>query len=125
MRTAFPVNGSRSTGAKKRADVLMSKIVRARGHCESCGETNPARLQCAHIVSRRFNATRCLEANLLCLCSSCHMRYTEWPLEFANFVVRRIGEPQYEALKRKAQAGAKVDWESTAKALAERWQALT
>lgn len=116
------MKGARSTGAKKRADVLFSRIVRSRGRCEACGRTDS--LQCAHIVSRRFNATRCMEDNAFCLCASCHLRFTEWPLEFAGFVIGRIGEDAYYALKRKAELGGKVDWEAVAAELSARWKGL-
>ncbi len=79
-------------------------------------------LQCAHIVSRRYNATRTDLWNAFCLCAGCHMHFTEWPLEFSDFVIREIGEDAYEALKTKATAGGKVDWAEEAERLGALWK---
>ena len=38
--------------AKKRCDVLFSRIIRAHGRCVRCGSVD--NLQCAHVISRRF-----------------------------------------------------------------------
>ena len=101
---------ARAKGAKGKADALTSKIVRSVGHCESCSSTDY--LQCAHIVSRRYSATRCHLPNLLCLCASCHRRYTDWPLEFNKFVEKKIGLEAYEELKRKAESfKGTMDWD--------------
>lgn len=92
---------------------LHSRIVRSRGRCENCGDAwqaNGSKLECAHIISRRFSRTRTLESNAFCLCSKCHMRFTEWPLEFAEFVVARIGEQAYADLRAVAYSTEKVDW---------------
>lgn len=101
---------SPQTTWKNKATKLHAELVRARGACQNCGTTR--NLQCAHIVSRRFSNTRTLTGNAFCLCAKCHMRFTEWPLEFAEFVVAQIGEDAYEQLKQLALAGGKVDWEA-------------
>lgn len=95
-------------GAKRKADLLASKIVRSRGHCENCQSTRD--LQCAHIISRRYANTRTDLDNLLCLCATCHFRFTDWPLEFADFVEDRIGIALYNSLVAKAGLIAKMDW---------------
>lgn len=97
---------------KAKATTLHSILVRARGACEKCGERDYSKLQCAHIISRRFANTRVDLANAFCLCAKDHMRFTEWPLEFAEFVVSKIGEDGYHALRVKAEATTKVDWEA-------------
>ena len=96
-------------GPKAKATRLHSLVVRSRGKCEACGEADYARLQCAHIIPRRYNATRTDEGNALCLCWTCHRRFTDWPLEWANFVEEKVGLSYYNHLKRKAQAGVKVN----------------
>lgn len=98
---------------KAEATRLHSLLVRARGVCENCGDQwklNGSKLECAHIVSRRYSRTRTDLDNAFCLCSRCHMRFTEWPLEFAEFVTQRIGEHRYRALVEKAHGLGKVDW---------------
>ena len=92
-----------ATTLKNKATTLHAEIVRARGECQSCGETE--NLQCAHIVSRSYAATRTDPANALCLCAGCHMHFTHWPVEFARFVEDTIGIYEYDCLKAKAQLG--------------------
>lgn len=91
---------------KNKATALHSILVRARGRCENCGSTR--NLQCAHIVSRRFAATRTDLENAFCLCAGCHMYFTHWPVEFGMFVEQKIGLSRYEALSAKANAGVKA-----------------
>lgn len=95
-------------GAKGKADKLFSQLIRSRGACESCGERDYAKLQCAHVIRRAYNATRVDTDNAFCLCWTCHRRFTDWPLEFAAFVVSKIGTDAYESLRLKAEAGRKV-----------------
>jgi hypothetical protein len=99
-------------GAKGKATRLHSQLVRMRGLCESCGSTE--NLQCAHIMSRSYNATRTDENNAFCLCARCHWFYTKAPIEFARFTFERIGEPAYDALRLKALVGVRwheSDWQ--------------
>lgn len=103
MSTAKP------KGAKGRADRLASLVVRARGKFESCGTTDYSRLQAAHIHGRRFNATRVDLLNLWALCSSCHWRVDTHADEKLALAERTIGLDAYHALKRKAEAGVKVN----------------
>jgi hypothetical protein len=87
-------------GAKGRATRLHSLVVRARGACENCGRSD--QLQCAHIVTRRRNATRTDEQAAFCLCSGCHMTYTHDPLQWVDFVVSKIGREAYDAIQAKS-----------------------
>lgn len=109
-------------GAKGKATRLHAELVRARGTCESCGSRD--NLQCAHIVSRRYSATRTDLANAFCLCAGCHMRFTEWPMDFAAFVVEKIGVAGYDALKDKAESNPRPWRESDWKTEADRLAAL-
>lgn len=108
---------------KQRATVLHSQIVRSAGQCRSCGKRTD--LQCAHIVSRRYSATRTDLDNAFCLCAGCHMRYTEWPLEFATFVENEIGELAYEKLRAKALEGTRVDWQAEVERLKPLYAAVS
>ncbi len=96
--------------AKNKATKLHSELVRARGHCQNCGESVPSKLQAAHIVSRRYSRTRVRLDNAFCLCARCHMHFTEWPLEFHTFVVEKIGIDGYMELKSLAQSTDRIDW---------------
>lgn len=95
-------------GVKGRATQLHSKVVRARGRCEACGESRYDLLQCAHIISRRYAATRTDETNAFCLCARDHFRFTENPDEWMDFIDTTIGRAEYDRLKQKALAGVKT-----------------
>lgn len=97
-------------GDKGKATKLHSKIVRSRGVCQRCGETDYSKLECAHIISRTYSATRTDENNAWCLCHRCHFRLTKWPREHSHFITETIGSERYEALRRKAETVTKMDW---------------
>lgn len=94
------------SGPKGKATRLHAQLVRARGACQRCGSTE--RLQCAHIVGRRFAATRTDETNAWCLCAACHLRLTEHPDEHMHFVAQTIGMAAFDRLKERALAGVKT-----------------
>lgn len=94
-------------GARGKATRLHSLVVRARGACERCGRAQ--NLQCAHIIPRRYAATRTDETNAWCLCAGCHMRLTEHPDEHMEFVAETIGMDRFHELKRRAEAGVKAN----------------
>lgn len=97
-------------GIRGKATKLHAQKVRERGFCQNCGRTPPEiRLECAHIISRRYAATRCLLNNAFALCSGCHRYFTEWPLEFHDFVIRQIGADAYDDLRALANAGVKTN----------------
>ena len=93
---------SRVSGDRGRCDLLFSRIVRSRGACERCGRPGT---DTAHIVGRRFSATRCAEDNAWCLCRSCHRITGTWADEFMALADGTIGNDRYEALRRQAEAG--------------------
>lgn len=102
--------------AKGKADRLFSQLIRSRGACEKCGERDYSKLQCAHIISRRYSATRTDERNAWCLCARDHLRLTDHPDEHVAFIFQTIGPEVFEELKVKAyagiQGGPEAFWES-------------
>jgi len=44
-------------------------------------------LQCAHLISRRYAATRWLDANAMPLCAAHHLYFTHHPLEWEAFCI--------------------------------------
>lgn len=102
------VRGRRSPSAatlKRKATALHSQYVRARdGRCVRCGGTT-GQLQCAHVFSRRYAATRTDELNAVCLDAACHRYLTENPLEHVSFFRAYLGDAVFFALKDKAYAG--------------------
>lgn len=75
---------STKTSLKRRADQLVSQIVRLKGKCERCGKTEG--LQCAHVISRSNHTLRFDLMNVLCLCSGCHINFAHQdPLGFSKW----------------------------------------
>lgn len=112
-------------GAYGKATKLHSKVVRERKVCENCGDKCYRNLQCAHIVSRRYSATRTLEENAFSFCASCHRYFSDWPVEFTKFIEKTIGLKKYEELKDLAQSGNKVNWEKEVDRLQRVYRKLT
>lgn len=101
-------------GIRGKATMLHSKVVRQRGACERCGQSSGP-FDAAHIIPRRYAATRCDAANAWCLCKGCHLRTTEWASEHMALVERTIGLDAYEELRLRAEAGVKANdawWQS-------------
>lgn len=110
---------------KAKADKLFSQIIRERGACERCGKgPDQAQLQCAHIISRRYNATRWDEENCLCLCGGCHFWAHQQPIAFGLWVIEKIGQAKATELRDQAQAYAgrvsRIDYEELIARLTER-----
>lgn len=66
-------------------------------------------MQCAHIIGRRYNATRTDPANAWCLCVTCHFRTGEHADDFMALVADTIGLDAYLDLKARAEAGVKAN----------------
>lgn len=102
-------------GLRGKATRLHSELVRSRGVCLRCGNGDYSKLQTAHIIGRRFAATRTDENNAWCLCAGCHFRLTEHPDEHMTFVARTIGMAAFDEMKTRALAGVKANdafWQS-------------
>lgn len=112
-----PANKGKRTSKRRKkrkagmraCDIEFSRQVRALGRCEAAGWVDVATghslkcsevLQCAHIVSRRYKATRWKHSNALCLCAAHHVYWTHRPLEWETFVLAKIGVAVYSYLKR-------------------------
>lgn len=81
-------------------DKLTREAIKKRGKCERCGKTE--NLQVAHIYTRTYKETRWWPLNLLLLCASCHFFFHRNPLEFTEFVKKRLGK-NYEILRKRAR----------------------
>lgn len=96
---------------KKEADRLFSLAIRGRDkHCVDCGTT--AFLQCAHLFSRRYLATRFDARNAVTLCRGCHLKYTVRPLEWDNWMLDHWGADLYAEMRALALSGERPDYES-------------
>lgn len=115
------MSGIYGKGSKAKATRLHSLVVRARGRCERCGSTSS--LQAAHIVSRRYSATRTDERNAWCLCASCHFFLGNNPFDHVVFAHQTIGEAVYRELREKALSNPRpwkqADWDAECVRLSE------
>ena len=101
----------------KDCDRVFSLLIRTRDDwtCKACGSIkNP---QCAHIVSRRYRATRWDSRNAVCLCAGCHVRFTFDPLAWDAWCQEYRGLV-YQELRAQAMRGvAHVDYDAELEAL--------
>jgi hypothetical protein len=119
---------------KKKADRFFSLWIRNRdGICQSTlvddagaqGCTRELNLQCAHVHSRDYSATRLDPDNAMALCRGCHMYYTQRPLEWREFVDKLYGKDYFDRLGIRALSGARrnaaVNWEEKSKEWERAW----
>jgi hypothetical protein len=100
------------TGDKGKATRLHSKIIRMKGFCEICGADDPRRLQCAHIISRQYDATRVDLRNCLCLCARCHLRQSHFsPVDVSVAWIDKYSIELYNELVELANSKEAPDWE--------------
>ena len=123
LRRRVLVSNIYGKGARGKATMLHSVVVRSRGACERCGRPGEDQdvkvaglgtvtlpiggLQAAHIVSRRYAATRTDERNGWALCAGCHRRLTEHPNEHVHLAVATLGQDGYDELCARALAGGR------------------
>ena len=88
-------------------DTVFSRLVRERAawQCECCGARD--NLQCAHVFGRIRYTVRCDDRNAFALCARCHYGFTNDPIAWADFVIKRIGDEGYEELRKVANRAAK------------------
>jgi len=71
-------------------------------HCHKNYRHDTRSMHCAHIHSRKHRATRWHTDGAICLCASCHRRFTDFPLEWADFVRRYYGKDNADDISRLA-----------------------
>lgn len=99
---------SKQQTAKNKADVVFSRIIRSRGHCEHCGSGHY--LQCAHWLSRRYANTRTDFDNAFCLCAGCHRYFTADPTAWSLWALSIRGREVYDRLRQAANRQSDIDW---------------
>lgn len=82
-------------------DKLAREAIRRREKCERCGRKDT--LQVAHIYTRTYKETRWLPLNLLLLCASCHFWGHRNPLDFTEFVKKKLGSEKYKELVKRSR----------------------
>lgn len=96
---------ARRKGDPGKADMLFSRIIRSRGRCEYPGCTSDGPYDTAHLIGRRYSATRCMEDNAACMCRTHHALIDNWWSEKAQVVDLLIGRDRYDELRRIAEDG--------------------
>lgn len=100
--------------ARKEADRLFSLYIRKRdGKCQVEGCVQPYNLQCAHLISRRYMATRWDVGNAVALDLYHHKLYTEDPLGWDEWCEERLGAHRWNELKWHARRGGMPDMGQT------------
>lgn len=100
-------------GLKAKADKLFSEIVRSTGYCEAENYNHvkcSQQLQCMHINSRRYNATRCDTRNAFSGCAAHHRFFTDHPREFSRFITTTWAADHYDQMYQASRIATKVDW---------------
>jgi len=111
------VNGVRMC-AKHAADALFAKATREAcdGRCWAEGAAGVkcnGKIQCAHLISRRYLAIRWDEANAMPLCAAHHTYFTLHPLEWEEFC--RSAGVDWDDLRRRALNDPPMDPETVVK----------
>lgn len=107
----------RAKGLKGKADKLFSHVIRSVGYCEADGYDDikcSPQLQTAHIISRKYNATRCDTRNAFCMCAAHHRYFTDHPRQFSRFITTSWAQKYYDTVwqrSRTPELGKKIDWE--------------
>ncbi len=90
----------------KKLDKFCREVVFARDKhcCQRCGKGQvAAALHWAHTITRAAKSVRWHLDNSQVLCYYCHFRWAhEYPLQFADWVLERLGQERYDALMRRS-----------------------
>ena len=71
--------------------------------CDTNYRHDPGYIHCAHIHTRKHRSTRWnANCGALALCAKCHRRYTDFPVEWGDFLRRYMGSENYDYAKRLA-----------------------
>ena len=93
---------------RDKLDDIFSKVIREAYDycCQSCHVSyrhDPGYMHCAHVHTRKHRNTRWdAEIGAVALCARCHRRYTDYPLEWADFCRGFFGDSNYADIKRRA-----------------------
>lgn len=109
-------------GPKGKATRLHALLVRNRadGMCEAWlahrnGKIDwhpecAGRIECSHVIPRRYNAVRTELDNALALCSGAHRHIAEFHQHHMELVAAVYGPGHWADLYARAQPAAKIDW---------------
>lgn len=92
---------------KKQCDDLVRRIVRTRGRCQRCGSWDAC--DTAHLVPRRYSATRCMLANTAWLCRPCHTLIDSEPWWKLDLTLKLLGDDGFWELVETAEVPVKAN----------------
>lgn len=99
------------------ADIAFSQCVRAAADytCAMCGIQKPPQsrrggsgMECSHRYSRRHRTIRWAKINADCLCTGCHRKFGESPIDAMGWLIEYAGEGELALLMEKRNATFKV-----------------
>ena len=105
---------------RKECDRRFALAIKNRDNwtCQMCGSKTG--IQCSHLISRRYHATRWLMGNAVAQCARCHLRSHMDPLMFDAWVEAKIGFEAFHELKILARKGVTwIDYEQVLASLPE------
>lgn len=82
---------------RRKADTHFSHKCRELGYCQHCNSTK--HLQWCHIISRKYYSLRYYKDNCVCLCASCHAKFSDNPIAFAAFIKKVKSNKVYNYFK--------------------------
>ena len=69
---------------------------------------DPGYMHCAHVHTRKHRSTRWNATyGAIALCAKCHRRFTDFPVEWGDFLRGFMGDSNYDEAKRLAWASRK------------------
>jgi len=72
-------------------------------HCEGNYRHEPALMHCAHVHTRKHRSTRWnSNYGAVALCAKCHRRFTDFPVEWVQFLRNEMGSDNFDEAKRLA-----------------------
>lgn len=89
-------------------DIAFSKAIREAFdyvccHCQTNYRHDPGYIHCAHVHTRKHRSTRWNATyGAVALCAKCHRRFTDYPVEWGDFLRRYMGDSNYDEAKRLA-----------------------
>jgi hypothetical protein len=94
-------------------DIAFSAAIRESYDytCQSCRKNyrhDKGYVHCAHVHTRKHRNTR-WDSNYgaIALCAKCHWRYTDYPVEWGDFLRGYLGDSNYDESKRRAWVSRK------------------
>lgn len=94
---------------RDKLDIMFSQYLKLRDKvCQVCGSQGKS-LQVSHFWGRAKRSTRYDDENCDLLCFAHHNRFHQYPGEYAEWKLARLGQDRYDMLKIRASRPEKID----------------